>query len=76
MFLTNTVHDSIVVELPDEEIEAFHELAERAFLDDTPLYLSSNYGISLYVPLGTEVKVGSHWGKGKGKKYEGQLNAN
>lgn len=75
MFLTNTVHDSIVAELPPEEDEAFAELSRRSFLDDCPKYLRSNYGIDLYVPLGCEVKVGDFWSKGKGRKYEqGKLN--
>jgi len=70
MFLTNTVHDSIVAELPLDEAGAFHELSKQSFLVDTPDYLLRNYGINLYVPLGCEVKVGSHWSKGKGVKYE------
>lgn len=70
MFLTNTVHDSIVVELPPEEESSFHDFSRTAFLVDAPSYLSSNYGIDLFVPLGCEVKVGSHWSKGKGEKYE------
>lgn len=70
MFLTNTVHDSIVVELPPDEEEAFHGLSRMAFLVDCPSYLERAYNCVLYVPLGTEVKVGTHWGTGKGKKYE------
>ena len=73
MFLVNTVHDSIVVELPPEEEEAFHTLSRQSFLEDVGKYLSNNYHITMYVPLGCEVKVGSHWSKGKGKKYEQNL---
>lgn len=75
MFLVNTVHDSIVVELPPEEEEEFHNLSRKSFLEDVGQYLHHNYNITMYVPLGCEVKVGSHWSKGKGKKYEQSLHS-
>lgn len=74
MFLTNTVHDSIVVELPPEEEDEFRELSVAGFLRDCPDYLKRTYGIDLFVPLGCEIKVGEFWSKGKGKKYEQRLN--
>jgi DNA polymerase I len=74
MFLTNTVHDSIVAELPPDETDAFHDLSRVSFLDDCPSFLRRNYGVDLFVPLGCEVKVGSHWSRGKGAKYEQKLN--
>lgn len=62
MFIVNTVHDSIVVELPPEEVEAFHELSKQSLIDDVYHCMSGLYGIDLTVPLGAGVKVASHWG--------------
>jgi DNA polymerase-1 len=62
MFIVNTVHDSIVVELPPEEKEAFHELSRQSLIDDVYSGMSALYGIRLTVPLGAGVTVGSHWG--------------
>ena len=62
MFLVNTVHDSLVVELPPEEIDAFHTLSQRALIDDVYNLLSSLYGIKFTCPLGAGIKVASHWG--------------
>lgn len=62
MFIVNTVHDSIVVELPPEEKEAFHELSRQSLIDDVYAGMFSIYGIRLTVPLGAGVTTGTHWG--------------
>jgi DNA polymerase-1 len=62
MFIVNTVHDSIVVELPPEEKEAFHDLSRQCLIDDVYSSIRDLYGISLTVPLATECTTGSHWG--------------
>jgi DNA polymerase-1 len=64
-FVVNTVHDSIIVELPEEEIDAFNDLCRQAFSVDVYRTLRDLYNIKLSVPLGTEVKTATHWG-GKG----------
>lgn len=61
MFIVNTVHDSIIVELPPEEVEDFHELARKCLIEDVYPYLEKVYNMQFTVPLGAGVKVGSHW---------------
>lgn len=73
MLFVNTVHDSVVCEVPEEERELFHQLSKQAFMDDVYGYLINNYNINMTVPLGCEVKLGTHWGSGKGQKYESQI---
>lgn len=70
MFLVNTIHDSVIVELPPEEEEIFCELASYCFTSRTFDYLLRVYGIKFVSPLGCESKVGTHWSEGKGVKYD------
>ena len=62
MFIVNTVHDSIIVELPPEELDAFHELSQQCLIEDIYPYLEKVYGVKLTVPLGAGVMTGTHWG--------------
>jgi DNA polymerase I-like protein with 3'-5' exonuclease and polymerase domains len=70
MFIVNTVHDSIIVELPPEEEIAFHDLAQQCLIEDVYPYLEKVYGVKLSVPLGAGVMVGSHWGSKDETVYE------
>lgn len=69
-FLVNTVHDSIIAELPESELPAWHELAQQCLIRDAYAIIASLYGISLTVPLGAGVMVGSHWGSKSAKESE------
>lgn len=69
MFIVNTVHDSIIVELPEEEIDAFRELSRQTFCVDVYSTLRLLFGMVFTVPLGAEVKTATHWG-GKGHGTE------
>jgi DNA polymerase I-like protein with 3'-5' exonuclease and polymerase domains len=62
MMIVNTVHDSIIVELPEEEVDDFHRLAQQCLIEDVYPYLEKVYGVKLTVPLGCGVMTGSHWG--------------
>ncbi len=64
-----TVHDSIVSEVPQHELELFSELAVQAFTTHVYRYLKETYGIQFSVPLGCSIKIGSHWGEGEEVKY-------
>lgn len=68
-FLVNTVHDSIIAELPDAEGPLFREICNRALTNDTFQYLERCYKIKFRVPLGAETKVGTHWSLGEEEKY-------
>lgn len=70
LFLTNTVHDSIMCELPPEEEDVFRSLSEECFTVDCFRFLSRVYNVRFTVPLGTETKVGAHWSEGREKKYD------
>lgn len=41
----------------------------EAFTDDVFYVLDNLYNFKLTVPLGCEIKVGTHWGEGVGEKY-------
>ncbi len=70
MFLVNTVHDSIISELPLEEVPWWKALSYQCFTHDTYDYLRSVYKVSFTVPLGVEVKIGPNWGEGEGEAYD------
>lgn len=63
-FLVNTVHDSVIAELPRDEVLEFAELSKLAFTKFVYFYLDAVYNVQFNVPLGIGVKIGSHWGKG------------
>lgn len=69
MMIVNTVHDSIICELPEEEEQAFHELCKQCLISDVYYMLDKLYGIKFTVPLGAGVKVGDYWSEGEEKKY-------
>ena len=70
MFLVNTIHDSIIAEMPEEEQQAFDALAQQCLIDDVYDLVPKLYGVYLTVPLGAGVKVSTHWGVGKEVKHE------
>lgn len=63
-FLVNTIHDSAIAEIKEEEGELFHELGVQSFTHDVYRYLDVVYGLQFNVPLGTGYKLGEHWGEG------------
>lgn len=69
-FLVNTVHDSVIAEIPPEEEEIFRDICEYTFTELVFGYLNRVYNIRFTVPLGTETKVGTHWSKGRERKYD------
>lgn len=69
-FLVNTVHDSIIAELPTEEGPKFREICNTALTTDVFKYLKICYNIDFTVPLGVETKVGSHWSLGEEMKIK------
>lgn len=75
MTLVNTVHDSIIVELPPEEVEHFHVLAQICLIDEVYTYLDGVYQIQLTVPLGAGVMTGKNWADKAAKDGEITYNA-
>lgn len=70
MRIVNTIHDSIITLLPEEEVKAFHELAQQCLINDVYEYLSHTYDIKLCVPLGCSVSTDQYWGSKDETKYE------
>jgi DNA polymerase I-like protein with 3'-5' exonuclease and polymerase domains len=70
VIFVNTVHDSVVCEVHKEDIEAFIAEVKPAFTTDVFRYLAKFYKLEFNVPLGCEVKWGTHWGEGEEVKYD------
>jgi DNA polymerase I-like protein with 3'-5' exonuclease and polymerase domains len=64
-FLTNTVHDSIIAESPDEELDELLEIGEWAFLTKVYEYLKKVYDIEFVAPLGIGFTAGYGWSEGE-----------
>lgn len=64
-FLCNTVHDSVISELPPEEVDEYHEIAKECFLDKVYEYLDAVYGLQFNIPLGIGFEAGAHWSEGE-----------
>lgn len=62
---TNTVHDSVVMEVHEDDVSAVRDIAELSFLEDTYEFLARVYDIKFNVPLGLAITVGTHWGEGE-----------
>ena len=62
--LVNTVHDSIVAEIAPDMDETMTALAKQCFTLDVYKYIDIVYGFRFNVPLGTGIKIGTHWGEG------------
>jgi DNA polymerase I-like protein with 3'-5' exonuclease and polymerase domains len=59
VLLVSTVHDSIVVDAPDDYVERVTNLMYQVF-DDIPVNIKRLYGINWNVPMACEVKVGKN----------------
>jgi DNA polymerase I-like protein with 3'-5' exonuclease and polymerase domains len=69
-FMVNTVHDSIISELHPEEVGLWHDVAKQCLIKDSYDLIKALYGISLTVPLGAGVTVGTHWASKEASESE------
>lgn len=69
-FLVNTIHDSAVGEIPEDERELFYELGVKSFTEYVYFYLDKVYNIQFNVPLGVGFKAGEHWSEGEEIKMQ------
>jgi DNA polymerase I-like protein with 3'-5' exonuclease and polymerase domains len=65
--LLNTIHDSIVSELDETDTELYIELCKQVMTKDVLDYFNRVYRYRFVCPLGTEVKVGTHWSEAQVK---------
>ena len=63
ILLVNTVHDSVVAEIAPDARETFAKMCELAFSKKVVQSLQQLYGIDFNVPLGVDVKIGTHLGE-------------
>lgn len=72
-FLVNTIHDSIISEVAPHERDLWTEVCKRTFTVDVMRYMSTVYNINLVVPLGVEIKYGTHWSGSNGGECKFEL---
>jgi DNA polymerase I-like protein with 3'-5' exonuclease and polymerase domains len=75
LMVVNSIHDSIICEVPPNEVEAFHALSKYALIEVPYWYLGLMYGVSFTAPLGAGVSVGPNWADEQSKKSEQTYNA-
>lgn len=63
--IINTIHDSVVAEVSEKELDIFTQTVVHCFLDRTYEYIREVYGVDLYVPLGVAYRAGTNWGDGE-----------
>jgi DNA polymerase I-like protein with 3'-5' exonuclease and polymerase domains len=68
--LVNTVHDSVIAEVPKDMLQYYREQLIAAFTSDVYGIVEKLYGKSLKVPLGVGIKYAEHWGEGEEEKVE------
>ncbi len=69
----NTVHDSILIELPEKEIDQIKQIAIDIFTREVYNELKARYNYEAVVPFGVSIKVGTHWGEGSESKHEASI---
>jgi len=60
-FVNNTVHDSIVLECPEDEVETVENILQECLIDEVVEYLDKMYGIKYNIPLEIDIKIGDTW---------------
>jgi len=72
-YISNTVHDSSVLECPSVELELVKEILVDAYTSRIYDTLLDLYGYSFSMPLGIGVKVGDFWGEAANEeKFENE----
>lgn len=69
-FITNTVHDSVALEIHPDEIYAVSNFFKDSFTRHVYDYLWDVYKIQFTVALGVAFNYDTHWGQGKDEEFE------
>jgi DNA polymerase I-like protein with 3'-5' exonuclease and polymerase domains len=72
--ILNTVHDSVVADVAEKDVDKYRAIVIRSFLDDTYQYLERVYGHTMFVPLGVGITTGTHWGEGEEETFSYEQN--
>jgi DNA polymerase-1 len=59
--IINTIHDSVIADVHVENLDFYREHVAEAFTLDVAEYIERVYGRTLWIPLGGEIKSGTHW---------------
>jgi DNA polymerase-1 len=60
--IVNTIHDSVVAEVDTKDLDKYKEIVIACFTTEIVWLMERLYGMKLKVPLGCEIKAGTHWG--------------
>jgi DNA polymerase I-like protein with 3'-5' exonuclease and polymerase domains len=63
--LVNTVHDSVIAEVPKSMVQYYRQQLIKAFTEDVYTIVEKLYGRAIKVPLGVGIKIAEHWGDTK-----------
>ena len=61
--IVNTIHDSIVAEVDKTDLDKYRKIVIDCFTRDIYWLVERLYGMKLKVPLGVDIKAGTHWGE-------------
>lgn len=61
-FIINTIHDSVVFELHNDEHDIVSDLCKLSFTDIVYEYLEKVYDLKFNIPLAVEMSAGTRWG--------------
>ncbi len=64
-FIVNTIHDSAILEAPEEERDKLNEIIAGNFKDMCYNYLKDVYKMDFKTPLGVNIKWGKRWSEGE-----------
>jgi DNA polymerase I-like protein with 3'-5' exonuclease and polymerase domains len=61
--LVNTIHDSVIAEVDEKDVDKYKEIVVDSFTRDIYWLIEKLYGMKMTVPLGVDIKAGKHWGE-------------
>jgi DNA polymerase I-like protein with 3'-5' exonuclease and polymerase domains len=61
--IVNTIHDSIVAEVDKTDLDNYKQIVINCFSREILWLMERLYGMVLKVPLGVDIKAGTHWGE-------------
>ena len=67
--LLNTIHDSVICEVKESQLDTIRKAALKAFGSDVYTHLEQFYGVKFDVPLGCGITIGPHWSEGIEESY-------
>jgi len=60
--IINTIHDSIIAEVAPKCVDEYTRILYACFTEEVKNVIERLYGYRIRVPLGVEIKSGTHWG--------------